>query len=693
MRNRFAAVYKLELRMICLHWSYWVLLALFALWTISTFSSRSFETAESLLLSAFPINISATGSLAMMVMAAIVLSRAQRNRIQVLEQSFPTGSEVLIGRWSAVMTAMAIMLLVPIAMTFAAGPFSEFIANLPVFLLETLLVFGLSAALTAFISITIGINRWVYPLFALVWLGSALIPASLNTKLFPWSLLLSFTANGWSGYSYSMVWGRLAEGAFPAMVHLTYIGALVLLLSVVLWKITRERTHRFSPILTIIAILSLGLVIIGAVGYSAGIQTVNARDDESSRFMADKNVDYFTLPADMLYAPTRYDLTLDLSSFDKPTFALQMDITNRGNEPLTELAFSLNHQLDITKSNIPFERDYDYVRLLPEKPLAPGETLTVNMTYQGSIWWYGNITQGRPPQAEDFIKAEGINLNCAIAWYPIPGSILVGRTLFYPDRLTPDCLLSQPVAFSLHVQYAGDLQFASNLSSSDAAQFASPAVTWVQLMASPKLVTENIDPVNLITIQTQLDLAHTTVQNDYLPTMQQLQQFYPDIHHLNLFVLDSGFSDDFFGSTTPATADDLTVVVDPLYVSAFPRSPSNRFLFTEAKMVASLFGQGNTQLAENVAYFLHAYNEGKGDAVQIQTLLKAGIPQGEAAFQIYYSVSDEERYSIAYALNDIYQQQGEAVLKALLQDIRANANTLSSLSNKSIIEWMNTHAH
>jgi hypothetical protein len=110
-------------------------------------------------------------------------------------------------------------------------------------------------------------------------------------------------------------------------------------------------------------------------------------------------------------------------------------------------------------------------------------------------------------------------------------------------------------------------------------------------------------------------------------------------------------------------------------------------------MLTSLFGQGETQLSENVAYFLWAYDAGKGDSVQMQTLLKAGIPEGEAAFHVYYSVSDDERHAIAYALNAAYQRQGEAVIKALLQDIRANADTLSSMSDKDIIAWINTHAH
>ncbi len=81
-----------------------------------------------------------------------------------------------------------------------------------------------------------------------------------------------------------------------------------------------------------------------------------------------------------------------------------------------------------------------------------GDSQTIRLTYRGAIWWYGSsYTQGRPREALDFIKSEGVNLACPVAWYPIPGHNQVGRAQDYVDRFTPDCILAEPAAFDLRI--------------------------------------------------------------------------------------------------------------------------------------------------------------------------------------------------------------------------------------------------
>ncbi len=150
-------------------------------------------------------------------------------------------------------------------------------------------------------------------------------------------------------------------------------------------------------------------MLVGGAGYSAQVQAASAqREALSQNTIANYSPDTVTLPVDVAYAPTRYDLTLDLSSFGAPTFALQMDVANRGDAPLSDLTFTLNHIFEVTDASVPYQRDGDDLTLHLSETLEPGHSQTISLTYNGAVWWYGGSYQpGRPSAASDFVDPAG----------------------------------------------------------------------------------------------------------------------------------------------------------------------------------------------------------------------------------------------------------------------------------------------
>ncbi len=246
MLKRALAAYRLELRLTCWQWGYAALLLIWSAFIVASLSSSLSQTPQSLLLSVLPLSTIPFISIGILFLAAISVSRPQRSHVEALEWALPTGIEVVIARWLALATAILPLLIAPLGVALVSGSLAEFFAALPTFLLETLTVLALTAALVWLVGMFVGIKRWMYPLFGLIWLGSAIFPTSLNTKFFPWSLLLSFSADAWNGFVYSAFWERLPLGSLPTFADVCYLGALLLVIGVIGWRVVRQRRYRTS---------------------------------------------------------------------------------------------------------------------------------------------------------------------------------------------------------------------------------------------------------------------------------------------------------------------------------------------------------------------------------------------------------------------------------------------------------------
>lgn len=706
MLQRLLTAYRLELRLICLHWSYGLLQAGWAAYIILNFSNNGYQLADTTLFT-LSLGVIPLVSLTAMLLTGVSASRAVRNRFDVLEAAYPVGTEVIIGRWLAITTATSGFLVVPLGVALARGPLDVFLRTMPIFLLETLTLFAFLSAAIWLIQVTIGIKRWIYPLFAMIWLGSAIVPATLSVERFPVALLLAFTAQGWLNVDYSAVWGRIPLGNLPLFYDLFYLALLLLVLALIVWRSHRHRFYRHSLTAVIIIVISLNAILITGRGYSLEVVVANHQENQRNSFILNHQQNV-ALPAEMPYAVRGYDITLDLSDIMEPRFQAQIEVHNRGDGPLTQIDLSLNAQLTLTEASLPYTRDGDFIAFTLPEALAPDETLPVNLTYEGALWYYGEgFIQGRPRKVDSFIRSGGVNLSCTAAWYPVPGRIIVGRPFLITGTASqsnlirdyPDCILDEPVQVTLSVQNAGDLSFASNLTEIGENEFASSATTWVHLLGAPGLLTEDVEGMTLITAESLLDFARPLVTAHYLPALNYLRRFFPEIEGLTVFVVDGGFGHEFYQSATPIINGRLMVVVDPFYLAAFPRNPYNEYLFGGQAMINSLFGIGETLFrpqpgyVESIGYFLWAHHMAGGDPDTMHVLLTDGIPQGDVGRRAIFLQPAAERYPLAQLFYQVYVEQGEIALIDLLRAIRNESERLSTLSPEAANEWISEAAH
>ncbi|MFN8530795.1 MAG: hypothetical protein U0670_19490 [Anaerolineae bacterium] len=704
--SRLLTAFRLELRLICWNWGYALFYLLSAAWIIANYGNEQFRYSAS-----GTVFSMSEGLIPMLMLVVIVLavgsaSRASRVRIEPLETAYPTGTEIHLGRWLAVMAASSFFLIAPLGVILALGTLETFFKLVPVFLLESLIAFAFVSLSIALVQVTIGIKRWMYPLFGLVWLASAIVPASLDSRSFPSSLLLAFASNGRLDANASELWGRLPLGNLPLFYDLFYLGAAALLIGFIGLRVHRVRHYRRSWVSTVITAVALMIVLLGARSYSLQVVEAYAQMDEQTAFLfAPGRV--IPLPEEMPYRFSRYDLTLDLDDPALPRFEAQIEAVNRGETPLHQITFSLNSQLTITESTLPYQRDGSAVTLTLPVPLEAGASTSFDVHYSGALWDYGGvISQGFPLSAANFIRPDGVNLGCSAVWYPVPGSIIIGRNSFVDFRATfedsifrnyPDCALDEPASMTVRVQHASGLTFGSNLPQMDDATFAASTATWAHLMAAPSLVTEPISSVTLITAASLQDRFRSLVTAHYLPTLEHLRHFFPRIDGLTLFVTNSGFGNSFDPVATPLTDGRVVVVLQPYYLSALLENPFNDFLFNRQSMVSSLFGVSGgsfgTTYTDNISYFLWAHDTAQGDPGAMRLLLAEGPAQTGPGVYVYNSQTPEERYPLAQFLYQVYVDQGEEAVIDLLNRALDEAPRLNRLSLSAAQQWIEDAAH
>jgi hypothetical protein len=546
MRNtlqRFWATYLLDLRLTCLHWGYLLFLVAWSGFIIVTYTQDDYRSLQGL----FNFVLGFIGLLGMFL-TGIQASRAQRNRFDMLEVALPSGVEVLLARWLAIITALGGLVIAPlfVLMTAPAGRLDTayVLNNLLLILLSTAFATGLVWV----VQNTVGIRRWLYPLFGVLWLAGGMLPNMLNNDGLPLPGINLFNFVTMNQSINSPLWGQLSQGQLAHLTVLFYVGIVMLFAGVMLWRTTAARFHRRSPIIITLTAAALGVVLFAGSSYTAQVYAANQQvidEDQYRQEYADQTLQ----PAAMPFGVTAYNVTFAL---DTPArLSAQLDVTNRSDAPLTELTFSLYHQFEVTDANVPFTRDRDILTLTLPEPLTPGESTQIRVMYQGNIA-YLERRRGRPPEATYFIRPEGVNLACAVLWYPVPGRLLPNYT-GYDDNFQgiPACPLEHPAAFRLTIDEPGVLSYASNLTRTDATTFVSAGTTWVHLLGVPGLVTEDVEGVTLITAEPLLDFARPLVTTHYLPALDYLHRFFPEIEGLTVFVVDGGFGHEFYQSATP----------------------------------------------------------------------------------------------------------------------------------------------
>jgi hypothetical protein len=164
MLARLGAAYRLELRLLTRHWSFLVLHGLWTLLLIATFGgSASLGTARVLMGTVMRFIALSLLSLVSMFVAGISASRRRQTHFDQLEDAFPTGLEVPLGRWLACLTAMASFLIETLLVALVIGPLASFLEGAPLFLAESVLLLGFFTAGTWWLTSLFGLRRWATP--------------------------------------------------------------------------------------------------------------------------------------------------------------------------------------------------------------------------------------------------------------------------------------------------------------------------------------------------------------------------------------------------------------------------------------------------------------------------------------------------------------------------------------------------
>lgn len=675
--QRFWATCLLDLRLICFHWGYLLFLTIWSGFIIVTYTQEDYRSLFGL----FNI-VLGFSSLIGMFLTGIQASRAQRNRFDRLEVALPSGVEVLLARWLAIIMALGGLMIAPlfVLITAPAGRLDTlYVLNNFLLILVSI---AFATGLVWLVQNTVGIRRWMYPLFGVLWLAGGMLPNMLNNDGLPLPGINLFNFITMNQSINSPLWGQLSQGQLANLTVLFYAGIVLLFAGVMLWRATAARFHRRSPIIITLTAAALGVVLFAGSSYTAQVYAANQQvlaEDQHQQVYADQVMQ----PAAMPFQATAYNVTFALGTPSQ--LSVGIDVLNRGDAPLTELAFSLYHQFEVTDASAPFTRDRDSLTLTLPQALAPGESTQIRVMYQENIA-YLERRLGRPPEATYFIRPEGVNLACAVLWYPIPGQLLPNYT-GYDDNFQaiPSCLLDHPAAFRLTINEPGTLNYASNLTRIDATTFVSVGTTWVQLIGAPRLQTTTDNVLTLVTVSSQFERVSPLINRYYVPAFEYLQRFFPEAQHLTVIALE--LATDSFSQwvSHPATQEALVAFISPRAFDFLTSGTQGEYYTIGAPLVQSLLGRSNT-LTENIAYLLWVHYKTSGDAEQMQSLLENGLPSGVSNY--YSAVPFAERYRIADSLYDVYIAHGETALIDLLHEMQAQMDTLSVLSAEQVITWI-----
>jgi len=369
--NRLWTAFRTEFRLLAGNWMY---LSLHVLWAalVLMFLAMTIATAQGLLETTLGRTAIGLISLVSLFLAAISSSRSNRMKFHELEDSFPTGFEVIFGRWLAGLLALVVFLVEPIAFAATQGPLTSLLAELPTYLGEAGLTFAVASAFAWALMSWSRPGRWGLPAsWRAGWLGFLLGPTILADR-FPFASLLNFMRQGVSFYS--ELWGRLLYGDQPFWFNLFYIGLLLLFLAILMISLSSRRFYRSSLVGSVLLIIALTLAGWSGMRYGSGVQAAQISNTFETLSIETNS---FTV--------TDYQLILDLKDAQPAHFTAELTAVNQSSDPLDTLPFRLNPVLTVTDASLPVERRNELVIVHLSQPVGPGETLSFSINYQGML--------------------------------------------------------------------------------------------------------------------------------------------------------------------------------------------------------------------------------------------------------------------------------------------------------------------
>lgn len=655
MFSRFWVSFRAELRLLVINWIYPLLHVLWAALFFRVFVGQDDRSAQALLETTVGRLAIGLVSLIGLFMAAISASRSKRYRFQELEETYPTGFEVIAGRWAAGFVALILFLLEPLLTAAYQGPLTSWLEGVSLFLFEAGLTIAFVTTLAWILLVRRSVERWEYLVLSAVWLAFLLGPSMLANR-FPPASLLNFMRQGVSFYS--DVWGRLIYGTQPVWFNLFYLGLFLSFLAGMMQAVSVRRFHSSSKIA--IALLPMGLILAvwGGTRYVGGVQAAAVQGQHQS-----------SLNEPVRFHITDYQVVLDLADPRLPHFRVELEILNTGEYPLEQFPLRLHPAFSVPRSNVEVKREGDWIYCRLPHPLASGESALVTLDYVG-VLRVENLSKG-VVEASDFIEPRGIRLTTAGAWYPL--AVSDGQPAGQHE----------PARFSLQIENNPSLPVAANLPAVEENLFAAEGVSWVFLVASPRLVVEQMDEITLITARADLQPAQEMAV-DYAGALRIIAPFFVDADVEGLILMVLGEEGGLPAYTPPAGG--YPVVVTQRYV----KQPNTWQAFVTSTLAVDLWlmmgGRldaaynrpvtGLDQAFDAVVAFLNLFQDEQGDAEEMLTRLESA--------EVSSGVVNEN----LKALVEIYRQGGQPAIAATIREMTRRSAELEGLPYDALPAWI-----
>ncbi|WP_322793303.1 hypothetical protein [Bellilinea sp.] len=655
MFSRFLVSFRTELKLLVINWLYPLLHMLWGALFYQLFVGKDNRSAQALLETTVGRLAIGLVSLIGLFMAGISTSRSKRFRFQELEETYPTGFEVIAGRWAAGFVALFLFLIEPLLVAVYQGPLTSWVEGVPVFLFEAGLTIAFITALAWVLLVRQSFGRREYLILAAVWLAFLLGPSMLADR-FPPASLLNFMRQGVSFYS--DVWGRLIYGSQPLWFNLFYLGLFLFCLAVMVQTISIHRFHSWSKIAITFFPMALILAGWGGMCYVGGIQRATLQQQKE-----------LTLSEPVSFRVIDYQVVMDLANPRLPHFRAMLEILNTGENPLEEFTLQLNPVFSLTQSNVEIKRAGDWIYVRFPHPLATGESGLLTLDYEGALRME-SISNG-VVEATDFIDSRGIRLTPAARWYPV--SVSTGQP---PNQ-------HEPCRFSLQIRNDPGLTVATNLPAIGENYFAAEQVSWVFLVASPRLVVEQVDEVTLITARADLEPGREMAA-DYSRALRAIAPFFTNTNVEGLILMVLGEEGGLPAYTPPVAGYPITVT------QRYVKQPNTWQYFVTRTIAVDLWlmmgGRLNAaynrpitsldQAFEAVVYFLNLYQSEQGDAEKMLTRLQSAYDNG--------MVVNEN----LQALLEIYRQGGQQAIVATVREMTRRSAELEELPYDALPAWI-----
>ncbi|MFZ3069657.1 MAG: hypothetical protein WA110_00840, partial [Anaerolineaceae bacterium] len=532
--KRFGREYRLQLKLIVGHWSYWAMHAVFAILMIALFGNRSDLAAEGMLTAFLGTVAAGLIMLVSMLLSGLAASRSKQYHLSELAETFPTGGEILLADWLASCTAGLGLLLEPIALAAYVGPFDSLLAGLFPFCWYTLAAALLGSAFTWWLSSQLKFRRWVYPLLAAAWAAFWIGPMFLSRAGI--MLTLIDIPTRMQNADFDELFGRLEPAALSGWFCAFLFSLALFFLALAFWN---QRSRRFNqrvwPGLPL-TVLSVGLCIFCATQFSdvkGDLDQYTVQNpynlSEAAQFygtLTDSEPNPIQNPNNLPAASQpgngrieNYDVSVEMSSASLPTITVKFTLRNDGDTAKDTWNLGLNHHFKIISCNYPVVRDQDSLQIQLPAALQKAQSVEVSLVYEGEFTTYSPGPQ--IPVANQFIDQEKARLGLDSLWLPVAE----GQNL---ESLVAEGMLVEPVSIHLVVKAPQGVNTYSNLTEVAPGEYSASETTWVYWVASSRLTSRTLGEMQIYGTASSIEIAsrHTAEIESFY---RMVQSFFPQV--------------------------------------------------------------------------------------------------------------------------------------------------------------------